>query len=121
LPKCSNKLQIPNNKTSFPTNSKTNATKQTQTPQTHNRTTTKKGVECNEWQQNFTDKNKTLLKTQPTKQEKTHTQTHSKMDQIPQMLQNGPNSPQCSKMDQILQNAPNAPPNTSVPSRIYLS
>jgi len=31
------------------------------------------------------------------------------MDQIPQMLQNGPNSPQCSKMDQILQNAPNAP------------
>ncbi len=57
------------------------------------------------------------------------------MDQFPQMLQNGPNSPQCSKMDQILQNAPNAPPkwnqmlpneippntNTSVPSRIYLS
>jgi hypothetical protein len=70
LPKCSNKLQIPSNKTSFPTNSKTNATEQTQTPQTHNTTTTKKGVECNEWQQNFTDKNKTLLKTQPTKQEK---------------------------------------------------
>jgi hypothetical protein len=65
----------------------------------------------------------------------THTHTYSKMHQNPQMLQNGPNSPQCSKMDQILQNGPNAPPkwnqmlpneippntNTPVPSRIYLS
>jgi hypothetical protein len=114
LPKCSNKLQIPSNKTSFPTNSKTNATEQTQTPQTHNTTTTKKGVECNEWQQNFTDKNKTLLKTQPTKQEKkTHTNTHtpkwtkflkcSKMDPI---LPNALKWIKFSKMDQMESNAP---------------